>query len=107
MAERVSIWREDYSHFERDLDALMARLHFLRPLVGGEEFARWEGLARDRRAPELFQRLMEAHYDPAYARSIGSNYPLIEKAANVELRRLDRDSLLEAARRLNREPATV
>jgi len=107
MAERVSLWREDYSHFERDPDALMARLHFLRPLVGGEEFARWEGLARDRRAPELFQRLMEAHYDPAYARSIGRNYPLIDKAAKVELRRLDRDSLLEAARHLHREPTTV
>ena len=107
MAERVALWREDYSHFERDLDAMMSRLRFLRPLIGGEEFGRWESLAAERRAPELFQRLMEAHYDPAYARSIGKNYPLIDKATKVELNRLDRDSLLEAARQLHHEPATV
>ncbi len=107
MAERIALWREDYSHFEADLDSMMERLKFLRPLVGGEEFARWESLAKERRATELFQRLMEAHYDPAYSRSITKNYPLIEKAAKVELHRLDRDSLLEAARRLQREPATV
>lgn len=107
MAERVALWREDYGHFERDLDAMMGRLRFLRPLIGGEEFGLWETLAKERRAPELFQRLMEAHYDPAYARSIGKNYPLIDKATKVELNRLDRDSLLEAARQLHHEPATV
>lgn len=107
MTERVALWREDYSHFERDLDALMARLHFLRPLIGGEEFARWENLARERRAPELFQRLMEAHYDPAYARSIGKNYPDIANAVKLELGRLDREALLQVARNLAREPAAV
>jgi tRNA 2-selenouridine synthase len=107
MAERVALWREDYGHFERDLDAMMIRLRFLRPLIGGEEFGRWESLAAERRAPELFQRLMEAHYDPAYARSIGKNYPLIDRASKVELNRLDRESLLETARQLHNQPATV
>jgi tRNA 2-selenouridine synthase len=107
MAERVALWREDYGHFERDLDAMMGRLRFLRPLIGGEEFGRWETLVAERRAPELFQRLMEAHYDPAYARSIAKNYPLIDKASQVELSRLDRESLLEAARELHSQPATA
>lgn len=107
MSERVALWREDYAHFERDLGAMMARLRFLRPLVGGEEFARWESLAAERRAPELFQRLMEAHYDPAYARSIGKNYPHIEQAIRLELRRLDRDALADIARQLHGEPATA
>ena len=107
MAERVALWREDYGHFERDLDSMMSRLRFLRPLIGGEEFGRWESLAAKRRAPELFQRLMEAHYDPAYARSIGKNYPLIDKASQVELNRLDRESLLETARQLHNQPAGV
>jgi tRNA 2-selenouridine synthase len=57
--------------------------------------------------PELFQRLMEAHYDPAYGHSIRKNYALIEGAAKVDLRHLDGDSLLEAARQLHVEPATV
>jgi tRNA 2-selenouridine synthase len=107
MSERVQLWREDYAHFERDPNALIERLRHLRPLIGGEEFAHWESLAKERRMPELFQRLMEAHYDPAYRHSIRKNYPLIEDAAKVELRRLDGDSLLEAARRLHSEPATV
>lgn len=107
MPERVALWRGDYRHFERDLDALMGRLHFLRPLIGGEEFARWEALARERRAPELFQRLMEAHYDPAYARSIGKNYPRIAEAAKLNLTRLDRESLLEVARTLAGSSATA
>ena len=101
MAERVALWREDYSHFERDLDAMMDRLRHLRPLIGGEECARWEGLVAERRAPELFQRVMEAHYDPAYARSIRRHYPNIDEAFKVELSRLDRETLTDAARRLH------
>jgi len=107
MAERVLLWREDYSHFERDLDAMMDRLRHLRPLIGGEEFARWQSLAAEERAPELFERIMNAHYDPAYARSIRRNYPNIDEAARVDLSRLDRESLLEAARQLHNGPATV
>ena len=107
MSERVKLWREDYSHFERDLDAMMERLRHLRPLVGGDEFALWERLAKEKRAPELFERLMQAHYDPAYARSIGKNYPQIGQASGIELARLDHESLLEAAKRLHNEPATV
>jgi tRNA 2-selenouridine synthase len=107
MSERVQLWREDYGHFERDPDALIERLRRLRPLVGGEEFTHWENLAKERRVPELFRRLMEAHYDPAYGHSIRKNYPLIEMGAKVDLRRLDADSLLEAARQLHNEPATV
>jgi len=107
MSERVQLWREDYAHFEHDPDALLERLRPLRPLVGGEEFAHWESLAKERRMPELFRRLMEAHYDPAYGHSIRKNYPMIGEAAKVDLRRLDGDSLLQAARQLHVEPATV
>jgi tRNA 2-selenouridine synthase len=107
MTERVALWREDYSHFERDLDAMMDRLRHLRPLIGGEEFALWQSLADERRVPELFARIMEAHYDPAYERSIRRNYPNIDDAANVDLARLDRNTLLETARQLHNWPATV
>lgn len=107
MSERVKLWREDYSHFEADLDAMMERLRHLRPLAGGEEFALWERFAKERRAPELFERLMQAHYDPAYARSIGKNYPQIGEANKIELSQLDKQSLVAIARQLSKEPATV
>jgi tRNA 2-selenouridine synthase len=101
MSERVKLWREDYAHFERDPRVLMERLHHLRPLIGGEEFSHWERLADERRIAELFQRLMEAHYDPAYARSIRKNYPQLEQSETIELKQLDRAALLEVAKRLH------
>src|SRR6266513_276368 len=107
MSERVQLWREDYAHLERNPDALLERLRPLRPLVGGEEFTHWESLAKERRMPELFARLMEAHYDPAYGHSIRKNYPLIADAAKVDLGLLDGELLLDAARQLHVEPATV
>ena len=107
MPERVRLWREDYSHFETDLDALLARLVYLRPLVGAEEFEHWQTLARENRAPDLFRRLMEAHYDPAYARSIGKHYPRIDEAARLELARLDRSSLLSIAAELHKNARAV
>lgn len=105
MPERIKLWREDYSHFERDPEALLERLRHLRPLVGGEEIALWENLAREQRMPELFQRLMEAHYDPAYARSIGRNFPQYEHSVPLKLTRLDTESLVEVATELHQSEA--
>jgi tRNA 2-selenouridine synthase len=101
MQERVKLWREDYGHFEADPDALIAKLRHLRPLIGGEEFAHWERLAEERRMPELFQRMMEAHYDPAYARSIGRNFPQYARAPRLALASLDMNALVEVARELH------
>jgi tRNA 2-selenouridine synthase len=100
MPERVKLWQEDYSHFQSDPAALLERLRFLRPLVGSEEFARWQQLADGRQMAQLFQRLMEAHYDPAYARSIRKHYPGVERSPSVDLQQLGRDALAAVAKRL-------
>lgn len=107
MTERVRLWREDYGHFETDPDALLERLRHLRPLIGGEEFALWEKLGHERRMPELFQRLMEAHYDPAYARSIGRNFPQYSTAPRLDLQSLDIPALMEVARQLHASDGEV
>jgi tRNA 2-selenouridine synthase len=101
MSERVKLWQEDYRHFERDPAALLERLRFLRPLVGAEEFGQWERFACQSRMPELFQRLMEAHYDPAYARSIQKHYPDVKRSPCVDLQNLDSAALLAVARQLH------
>jgi tRNA 2-selenouridine synthase len=103
MPERVKLWREDYGHFESDPQSLIEKLRNLRPLVGGEEFDLWEKLADERRMPELFERLMVAHYDPAYARSIGRNFPGYDTAPKLVLDSLDMPSLLNEAAALQRE----
>ncbi len=102
MPERVQLWRQDYSHFERDPDALMDRLQHLRPLIGGEEYAHWQDLVNQRHMPKLFERLMQAHYDPAYARSIGRNFPQCGQSPTLHLERLDPQALAEVATRLHR-----
>jgi tRNA 2-selenouridine synthase len=80
MEERVKLWREDYKHFEQDPLGLLERLQYLRPLVGGGEFAEWGRLAADQRMAELFERLMRSHYDPAYDRATNRHYPAIAGA---------------------------
>jgi tRNA 2-selenouridine synthase len=97
MPQRVQLWREDYGHFEADPVALITRLAYLRPLVGGEEIAQWEALAESRQVLELFERLMRNHYDPTYRRSILRNYPDIDKSPKIVLEDLSMEALLPVA----------
>lgn len=97
MQQRVSLWRQDYHHFEENPLGMLDLLKFLRPLVGGEEFAAWEALAKQSQMPELFERLMLNHYDPAYRRSILRNYPAIDASPSVALHDLSTAGLLSVA----------
>lgn len=97
MGQRVRLWREDYRHFEEDPMAMLDRLRFLRPLIGGEEFGAWEALANEARMPELFERLMRNHYDPAYRRSVLRNYPDIDSSPEIFLSDLSPDALRAVA----------
>lgn len=83
LEERVKLWREDYSHWEADPHALLLRLRYLKSIVGGERFARWEHMAAEQRIPELFESLMTDHYDPAYNRSTRKNYALLDSAPAI------------------------
>lgn len=74
MQQRVLLWKEDYAHHAADPVSMVAKLLPVRPLVGGEEYATWQELAQQLRVDELFARVMEHHYDPAYGRSLTSHY---------------------------------
>jgi len=100
MPQRVQLLREDYHHFEQDPEAMIDRLRNLRPLIGGEEFEKWETLAAARQVPELFERLMRYHYDPTYRRSILRNYPEIDSSPQIPLHDLSPTALLGVAREL-------
>jgi tRNA 2-selenouridine synthase len=107
MPQRVLLCREDYRHFEDDPKALIDRLAFLRPLIGGQEFADWQMLAETHQVAELFERLMRNHYDPTYRRSILRNYPDIDAAPKVTLEQLSVEALLPVAQSMREqfEPA--
>jgi tRNA 2-selenouridine synthase len=101
MSQRVMLWREDYRHFEADPLAMMARLRYLKPLVGSNEFEVWEDLAQEAKMPDLFERLMSSHYDPAYCRSMTRNYPDIASAPVIHLTDLAPAALLAVARTIS------
>jgi tRNA 2-selenouridine synthase len=100
MAERVRLCGEEYAHFAADPQSMVAKLASLKPLVGGEEMARWQALADAGRVDELFERLMTTHYDPAYARSTTREFGPGDAANRLALASLQPDALAEAARRL-------
>lgn len=100
MHQRVLMWREDYRHFEDDPQGMVEILKYLRPLVGGDEFAAWEEIAKQNKIPELFERLMRNHYDPAYARSLLRNYPSIESSPVIEIHDLSATGLSSIAKKM-------
>jgi len=102
MEQRVLLWRQDYRHFEDDPLEMLERLRFLRPLVGGEEYAAWEELAKQRQMPELFERLMRNHYDPSYRRSALRNYPAIDASPAIALHDLSPPGLVSVARSMQK-----
>lgn len=95
MAERVRLWREDYPHFVADPRSMVEKLAPLKPLIGGEELGRWRQLAasNSNETDALFQRVMEAHYDPCYARSTRRHYGPPAPRREIQLRGLDAGSL--------------
>ena len=97
MPQRVLMWREDYRHFEENPLGMLEILNFLRPLVGGEEFAAWEKMAGQNQIPDLFERLMRNHYDPAYSRSTLRNYPTIASSPSIAIHDLSQAGLLPVA----------
>lgn len=103
MPQRVKMWREDYAHFEADPISLVAKLQFLRPLVGNAELAEWEALAARHAIPELFERLMRSHYDVAYRRSSLRNYPALDSSPAIALDDLSPDALAPIAKQLIRQ----
>ena len=98
MTERVRLCREDYAHFAADPLSMVDRLAPLKPLVGGEELALWQTLAKEGRVDELFERLMAQHYDPAYARSTTREFGPGDGANTLALDLLQPEALAATAR---------
>jgi tRNA 2-selenouridine synthase len=97
MQERVRLWREDYAHFVTDPVGMVEKLAPLKPLIGGEELARWRSLAAVGQIDELFERVMTMHYDPCYARSTRKSYKTADSRPFVELPSLSPEKLATVA----------
>ena len=83
LAERVRLLRNEYAHFERNLEALFRQLDCLAALHGHARIAAWKQLAQSGQWDALVERLLVEHYDPAYLRSIDRNFARLRTAQRV------------------------
>jgi tRNA 2-selenouridine synthase len=104
MPERVKLWREDYPHFATDPVGMVRKLLPLKPLIGGQLLAMWQGLAEQGATDDLFESVMNGHYDPCYLRSTGARYRRTEAHRRFSLHGLGPVALAEAARELKALP---
>jgi tRNA 2-selenouridine synthase len=97
---RVELLKHEYAHFLSDYGALSARLARLLPLHGKKTIQRWLDAAKAGSWDELVGDLLAQHYDPAYLRSIGRNFPRSEDALDVAPSALTDTAFLSLAREL-------
>jgi len=97
---RVRLLRDDYAHFERSPETLLAQLDLLTPLHGHERIAGWKALALARDWDALVGQLLAQHYDPAYERSIGRNYAQVAQAPVLHIESDAHTAYADAAARL-------
>jgi tRNA 2-selenouridine synthase len=83
-AKRVALLKDEYAHFLADPALLGACLRPLIVLHGKATIARWEAMAAAADWDPLVAGLLEAHYDPTYARSLERNFPAASSSRVVE-----------------------
>lgn len=98
--ERVKLLMDEYPHFLDNPALLSDKLGPLISFFGRETINEWKTLAAAGEMGELFYRLLERHYDPAYSRSITRNFPQVGTAPTLEIGSYSTDAFLAAANHL-------
>jgi tRNA 2-selenouridine synthase len=102
LVARVALLIQDYGHFLQNPALLAERLSFLIPLRGRAVVDRWSELVALAQWEPLVEALLTQHYDPAYQRSAGAGFPLLQQAPVLHFERLDAETLRSAAENLIR-----
>ncbi|HEX8011162.1 MAG TPA: tRNA 2-selenouridine(34) synthase MnmH [Casimicrobiaceae bacterium] len=97
-AQRVALLKDEYAHFLADPELLAACLKPLTALHGKAKILRWEAMAAAGEWDPLIAELLDAHYDPTYARSLERNFPGMQAPRTVEAPEITPAALLELAR---------
>jgi tRNA 2-selenouridine synthase len=95
---RVRLLKEEYAHFLADPAQLERQLDCLINLRGHAQVDAWKTLARAGEWDQLVAELLELHYDPAYARSLGKNYIHATNGRPLELPSPGPDAFMDLAR---------
>jgi tRNA 2-selenouridine synthase len=82
---RVELLLSEYQHFLADPAGLVSRLERLKALHGAEQLATWRTAIDSACWPAFVDSMLERHYDPAYDRSMSSNFTRLGDAPSVRL----------------------
>jgi len=97
---RVAVLKSEYAHFLTDAQSLTAQLDCLVPLQGHNQVEAWKIMVRDEDWDTLVADLLSLHYDPAYARSLGRNYPQAGGLTALTLPTAEEGAFIEIAMKL-------
>lgn len=100
LESRIEFLMQDYAHFMADPALLEQRLLMLAGLHSRDTVNRWCAYVHAGNWRALVSELLTQHYDPAYRRSSGSGLQQLANAYQLQLDRLDKQSLHEAAQHL-------
>jgi tRNA 2-selenouridine synthase len=81
---RATLLREEYSHLIADRERLFHKLDCLRGLHPTRQIDTWKQLAIDARWDEFVADMLANHYDPAYERSMFTNYVNARRAVPLK-----------------------
>jgi tRNA 2-selenouridine synthase len=109
LGARVALLKEEYAHYFSDPNSLIERLDALTELRGKATVARWKAMTVAGDWDPLVVELLEAHYDPTYARALERNFPRDHGTLAIETKETSPENFRALARELREriEASTV
>jgi len=89
--ERIRLLLQDYAHLFDNRALFKSQLAKLVELHGHARIGAWQTMIDEDRRVELFEQLIDLHYDPAYARSTGKHFARLPEAMRFALRPTEAD----------------
>jgi tRNA 2-selenouridine synthase len=100
LSVRTALLLDEYRHFTDDFSRMAPQLERLIPMHGLHQIQAWRNCAEQSRWGELVESLLSQHYDPAYDRSMRSNFVRFDDAPIVRLESASPAGIAAAAERL-------
>ncbi|MFA7436966.1 tRNA 2-selenouridine(34) synthase MnmH [Castellaniella sp.] len=80
LPKRIDFLLQDYDHLFETPDTFSQQLHKLIGLHSRKTVSHWQALIHHQRKAELFNALVQMHYDPAYQRSSHHHFATLDQA---------------------------
>lgn len=97
---RLRLLREEYTHLIANPELLFAKLDCLKALHSVERIESWKALANNARWDEFVADMLLHHYDPAYARSMFTNFIHAQVAIPLPVEDISFEGFQKVARSL-------